>query len=275
MKTQTYFQNSSSTLSTNFKKAKEKIPNLEEEILFRKINYAVDLLNFEYFCRKDHAIKTIEFASDDYIFGFNLGNSLRISEKNKSFRPLMKYNSFISYEKTQKIKLKLKKNKKYEILLLKVNGKVLKEIIENCQSENLQDFIKIPELSYTANLNLKIIDRIQRLNESQEKSLSEMEIVGHIYIVVSLLIKQFLREQNRSEIKTSSLRNWEIEELEKISKEIRKNPEVAYTVSGISKKTGVSIPRLQEGFKEMHGMTVAIFIREMRLKKAEQLIRKS
>ena len=276
MKTQIYFQNSKPILSKELTKTKTKpLQNSEEELLLKKINHAVDLLEFENFCRETKIIETLKINPEDYIFGFNLGNTLRFSENNKLFKPLLKYNSFISYGKTRKLKFKLKKNKKYEIIFLKVDGKALKELITNCQSNNLQDFIKIPELSYTTTLNLKVIDRIQKLKETKEKSLSEMEIIGHIYILVSLIIKQYLREQTQAEIKKSCLRNWEMTALKKISKEIRKNPEKSYTVSGISKKTGVSIPRLQEGFKEMHGMTIAIFIREMRLQKAEQLIRKS
>ncbi len=277
MKTKTYYQNSNQIFPTKGIKSKNKSSSksIEEELRLKKINQAVDLLKFENFCRKEKAIKTIKVKPTDYIFGFNLGDSLRFSENAKLFKPLLKYNSFISYGKTQKLKFRLKKNKKYEIIFLKVDGTVLKEIITNCESTNLQDFIKISALSYTASLNLKVMDRIQKLKETKKESLSEMEIIGHIYILVSLIIKQYLREQKQSEIKTSCLRNWEMSELKKISKEIRENPEKPYTVSGISKKTGVSIPRLQEGFKEMHGMTIAIFIREMRLQKAEQLIRKS
>ncbi len=70
-------------------------------------------------------------------------------------------------------------------------------------------------------------------------------------------------------------KEWEVGELLRVSKKIRENPGENYSVIGISKATGIGEPRLQAGFKEMHGLTVALYIKEMRLQKAEQLIRKT
>lgn len=131
------------------------------------------------------------------------------------------------------------------------------------------------KLLYMMNPNLEVIHNVSKLLRTERKSISQMELLSHIYMILNLLIDQFIYDIANQDKKIFPLKKWEIEEIAKITEEIRTIPEKEYSLSEISKQTGVTIPNLQFGFKEMHGMTFALYVREMRLLKAAQLIQKS
>lgn len=67
----------------------------------------------------------------------------------------------------------------------------------------------------------------------------------------------------------------QIEEIKKITRFIKKFPEEQFTIRFLTKKTGLSPNKLQEGFKILYNMTVNDFITCTRIEKAEYLIRTS
>lgn len=140
------------------------------------------------------------------------------------------------------------------------------EISKGLDYENVF-FKSKPELSIT--------DYIAHINSQSKKFPDNLTVIGYATIAAGILFSLFLKGDNDYTLLRPSLRSWEIKALEEVTEKIRKNPEQNYTVNQISKETGISIPHLQQGFKEMHGHTVANFIREIRLAKAENLIRTS
>lgn len=248
-------------------------PQVDEANQPREINPGVRILQFESFSRSNAIEKLNANIADNYVFVFNLENSVRFFVDDIKSSLLAKFNSLVHYGKGETLSFKLKENKKYHFTIICVESRIVRSLINNCKQEDFSEFIKPQELSYIGGSNLKVLDYLQKINSTGKETLSEMEIAGNIFMMLNSLIKQFIQEEEEKKLVKSSLKNWEIAELEKISSQIRQNPEYPYSVSGLSKKTGVSIPRLQEGFKEMHGLTVSLFIREARLQKAEQLIR--
>lgn len=126
---------------------------------------------------------------------------------------------------------------------------------------------------YTGSHNLAIVDYARQL-----KMISVTDITKHllfegtINIVLSLHIQQFVKDENDRKNAVGSLNRRECIEINKLSELIYKNPEKNYTVEYLCSISGLAPYKLQEGFKKMHNRTVADFIRNVRIEKAETLI---
>lgn len=94
----------------------------------------------------------------------------------------------------------------------------------------------------------------------------------------NILIGQKIEELVKSEVcvfQGANFRHLEIEQLQKITSKIEQNPELQYSINDLCKASGLSVSKLQLGFKHMHNCTVANFIRNVRLDKAIELLHDS
>jgi|GEM_PF-1337182 len=71
------------------------------------------------------------------------------------------------------------------------------------------------------------------------------------------------------------LTDHEIQQVVKLTEMIHKDPGKKYRVDKLCRIGGLSVTKLQEGFKRMHGNTVAKYIQHVRLERAEKYIRTS
>jgi len=71
---------------------------------------------------------------------------------------------------------------------------------------------------------------------------------------------------------SSTLSRDELERIVIISDTISKNLNQAYTTDDISKETGLSPKKLQEGFRFLFGESVAVFVKNLKLERARELI---
>jgi AraC-like DNA-binding protein len=84
-----------------------------------------------------------------------------------------------------------------------------------------------------------------------------------------------MEQHDKSSEKTrssGSLSNDELERIVVASDEISKNLDQAYTIEDISRETGISPKKLQEGFRFLFGESVAVFIKNLKLERARELI---
>lgn len=126
---------------------------------------------------------------------------------------------------------------------------------------------------YLGSVNLKLANQVRNLEEmSVEDISSHLFFEGIVYIILSLMIKQFTSDNDISVENQCSLTKQECLEIKRISDYIQLNPEELFTVELLCAQSGMSPCKLQEGFKLMHGRTVSDFIRNIRLEKAEELI---
>lgn len=128
--------------------------------------------------------------------------------------------------------------------------------------------------TYTGSYNLKIAKEIQRLDAIKKDGVIRNLLVKSI---VHKLLASEIQQHNKDlkEVKSNrgSLTRKEIARVRELSAFIKNYPEVAYSLDYLSGKSGLSPAKLQEGFKRMHNRTVADHIRNVRLERAEQLIR--
>lgn len=207
---------------------------------------------------------------DRYFFGIVLGDDFRYRNSHDSWHTSRKYDIFLNKEVVVS-KLEFIQSGSYEFLVFGIVPETLKGMIENSQIPAYLRLLKLEKKIYKLQANLKIIGMAHDLCFKEKDGL---QVIGQLYILMELIIKQFLQEASGVNVDRGfDFKEWEIDKLLEISREIKNYPERNYTVVGISNKTGISIPRLQAGFKEKHGSTIALFIKERRLKEAEKLLR--
>lgn len=122
--------------------------------------------------------------------------------------------------------------------------------------------------------NLQLGEYVRKLLEIPKTKLSDRLLAsGYIKILLSIKLKQYLDFINNPVHEISILTQSEIERIKILSQTIQKNPEGEYPIDDLCKETGMNAAKLQTGFKEMHGKTVCSYICDVRLEKAEQLLK--
>lgn len=234
----------------------------------------IDLLYFHFKCRKEGARMLRQQRKKSYFFVINLEDKIDFQINETHTHTANKNDLFIFRNASCDLDLNLKKNKRYEFSAVRIKKELLEKLITQCEVTDYSDFLKTGESCIHMRANLEVLERLYRMTKLDGR-IGAMEVLGHAYVLINLIIRQYLQEMNMKTAKKSSLFEWELKAIHKISEEIRKNPERPFSVSDISKTIGVSIPRLQLGFKEEYNMTVGLYIKEMRLREAERLLRKT
>ena len=127
---------------------------------------------------------------------------------------------------------------------------------------------------YLGNYNLKVGEFVKALdnhNFNHDVS-SYLYFEGYCNLILATQIEQFYKSLNTNK-NTTSLTQDELHRIQEISDFIRNYPEIQHSIKSICSKSGLSPNKLQEGFKFMHGRTVSDFVRNVRLEKAEDLIK--
>ncbi|RXJ44362.1 helix-turn-helix transcriptional regulator [Gelidibacter gilvus] len=174
----------------------------------------------------------------------------------------------VPFQEAENISFKCKSLVDYDFLVLKVYQSHLDEdhlkLLQNLQKENvfLNPFTSqkrlIPNLAICEMARkLKHLDYISSENKFMAR--------GYINIIIGMKFKEILCEQSSI---SNHLSGYEIQQLEMITAQIKENPQEDYTINDLCKKSGLSVSKLQAGFKEKHGCTVTIHIRNVRLEKA-------
>ncbi|NAY91744.1 helix-turn-helix domain-containing protein [Muricauda sp. JGD-17] len=140
----------------------------------------------------------------------------------------------------------------------------------------LGELNKRHNLVHFGKLNLEIAEYVRKLTEAKyADTLSELlYFEGICILILASHIEQYKRETT-GKINSTRLIKREIQKLMEIARFIQETPEQQFTIPALSKKSGLSAGKLQEGFKFLYQRTVSDFIRNARLEKAEKLIRET
>ncbi|SHM34343.1 helix-turn-helix domain-containing protein [Flavobacterium saccharophilum] len=138
------------------------------------------------------------------------------------------------------------------------------------ESSNDEDFF------YLGSYNLQIAEKIEQLNAvTQTGIVRKLLKEGILRIILAMEIQQHTDDLNAFSKDANCLTLREMEEIKELSEFIKNSPEEPFTIKSLSKKSGLSPNKLQEGFKMIHNRTVNDYITHMRVLKAELLIRTS
>ncbi|SFR31345.1 AraC-type DNA-binding protein [Robiginitalea myxolifaciens] len=129
---------------------------------------------------------------------------------------------------------------------------------------------------HPGNINLKIAELIKRLGQiNYESPVPEyLRFEGICLLILASHIDQFLAE-SIGKVNSTSLIKREIKKIMTLGDEISRTPEKQYSLKDLCNRSGMSSSKLQEGFKFLYQRTVADYIRNVRLERAEYLLRKT
>jgi AraC-like DNA-binding protein len=128
--------------------------------------------------------------------------------------------------------------------------------------------------SYTGFYNLKIADQLQQLEKIKQKGLiRNLLFRGIVRTALAMKIEQYEEDLKIGIFRSSTLSEDDIDEIKELSIFIRNYPERAYSIEQLTKLSGLSAAKLQEGFKLYYHQTVSAYIRSVRVQHAEDLIK--
>ena len=127
---------------------------------------------------------------------------------------------------------------------------------------------------YIGSHNLKISEKIKELNAIKQTGIvRNLMMKGIVHLILAMEVQQRADDLNKLNNATGSLTKKELETVKEFSEFIVNYPENNFTLKFLSRKSGLSANKLQEGFKILHNRTVRDFIINERMKKSEELIR--
>lgn len=186
-------------------------------------------------------------------------------------------NFLLHTDKNERLVFKSQKRFRYKFIMLQIDAshfgadqKVFLDSLRNIKLDlkNLYEGqIMVP--------NLMILETANHLKLLNKNSYDNQFIaLGYANIIIGQKIKELLKNEVCL-LKGANFRHIEIKQLQKITTEIEQNPQRPYSISNLCKTSGLSVSKLQLGFKHMHNCTVANFLRDVRLDKAIELLHDS
>ena len=143
----------------------------------------------------------------------------------------------------------------------------LHDVFVDTQSKN--------QFAYYGPISLKMADHIDELqNMEAEGIIRILQIEGEVYQLLSMHIDMHNTYQNSEPLKLSLLES-ELKKIRSLAKKIAKDSSKDYSLDKISRTSGLSQAKLQEGFKFLYSRTVSEYIRHARLEDARDLMHNS
>lgn len=204
----------------------------------------------------------------------SFGNS-GVERKLKKFQT-----AIVSSKQNESNVLFFEKNMNTKVTLIVVGTQNAESIQNNSLNYKVKKTFfeksSINNFFYIGSYNLKIAEKIEQLNGiTQNGIVRNLLKEGILKIILAMEIQRHSDDMNNSSKEANCLTMREMEEIKRLSDFIKANPEEQFTIKSLSKKSGLSPNKLQEGFKMIHDRTVNDFITHMRILKAEILIRNS
>ncbi|TXE05507.1 helix-turn-helix transcriptional regulator [Gelidibacter salicanalis] len=243
----------------------------------QKLTGKLEYYTFQLKCYQNLRIN-LETEKESSVFlcvNLALSSSLRLSCDGKLLTVPSFSSILISFKSAETIGFDCVADKAYDFMLLKIGKSDLDqeqtELLNVLQDQGmlLDEFLN-PKLLVP---NLGICEMARTLKKLDKSGCENKFIAkGYSNILFGLKLKELLVQEGTC-VKSAFLRKFEIQQLEVLTTKIKANPQQQYTIKELCKQTGLSVSKLQAGFKEMHNCTVAIFIRNIRLEKALDMLR--
>lgn len=149
------------------------------------------------------------------------------------------------------------------------NGELKNNLRQTFFNENsTENFV------YIGSHNLKIAEQIQQLNAIVQKGIVRTLLIqGLVHMILALEIQQHTDDMHNRENCMGTLTMRNMDTIKEASTYVEKNYDMQLSVTDLCSQFGISPSKLQEGFKLMHGRTVTDYIRDVRVSKAEELIK--
>jgi AraC-like DNA-binding protein len=250
-------------------------------IIGASFNDGISYVQFDMSFSDDLRMDIVNMASSPIYFAYcskgNLSHSFGINGGERKLKTFQ--TAILTSKSNQENILFFEKDKKTKFTLIIVgNNSKLSHInsLSHMVREAFFQETMSEEFFYAGSYNLKIGEKIEQLNSiTQTGVVRNLLKEGILRIILAMEIQQHSDDLNSFSKEPNCLTLREMEEIKELSEVIKTNPEEAFTIKSLSKKSGLSPNKLQEGFKMIHNRTVNDYITHMRVLKAEILIRTS
>lgn len=246
------------------------------------LNTGLTAFEFDIKLKVDHEL-VFDAVEDPmvYLFYCLKGNCFHQFKEDKMVTKLEELQTAVLFnDEEHKSKIIFKRNEHVILNCIRINLSVYGNQV--LLEENDLDFMSLLT-TYNKNLgylhlgkyNLEIGELIKKLEDVKyEDSLTNLlSFQGICHMIMAKQLEQFEMDLNNDLKSYTTLLKKELEMISEIGDFINYYPEFPHTINSLSSKSGLSPSKLQLGFKFMHDMTLGEYIREVRLKKSEVLIR--
>lgn len=126
--------------------------------------------------------------------------------------------------------------------------------------------------AYYSPIHLRMEDYVRTLRDVETEGMARvLHLEGEVYHLLAMHISRHDRYQN-NKIIPNSLLNDELKIIRRYAKKILNDPSFGYNLDQITRESGLSQAKLQEGFKFLYARTVTEYIRHVRLEAARDLM---
>jgi len=244
-------------------------------------NDDISYVQFDMTFSADVRMNILNLKSSPVYFAYcskgNLSHSFGITGEERKLKTFQ--TAILSSKQDQEHVLFFEKDKKTKFTLIIVGTQVTVNQTHSLNENVRETFFgknTIEDFFYIGSYNLRIAEKIEQLNAvTQSGIVRNLLKEGILRIILAMEIQQHTDDLVAATKDTKCLTLREMEEIKELSEAIKANPEEPFTIKSLSKKSGLSPNKLQEGFKMIHNRTVNDYITHMRVLKAEILIRTS
>lgn len=219
-----------------------------------------------------------------FYYGIDANVTHQFSNQNQ-LKPISSLHSCVAHSKTGvRSSLHLPANESVEFNILLLNKPEYYEQLDNNENLfdkkllNLLQHIDITsDCFHAGSFNPKIALQLKQLKstEYESKLIHRLSYKGRYFIILAKHIEQLNAEINKDHSHSSKLLKRELLKITELNEFINAHPEKQHCITNLCEKSGLSPAKLQEGFKFLFNTTVADFVREVRLNKAEYLIKET
>lgn len=250
-------------------------------IIGASFNDDISYVQFDMTFSADVRMNILNLKSSPVYFAYcskgNLSHSFGITGEERKLKTFQ--TAILSSKQDQEHVLFFEKDKKTKFTLIIVGTHVTVNQTHSLNENVRETFFgknTVEDFFYIGSYNLRIAEKIEQLNAvTQSGIVRNLLKEGILRIILAMEIQQHTDDLAAATKDTNCLTLREMEEIKELSEAIKANPEEPFTIKSLSKKSGLSPNKLQEGFKMIHNRTVNDYITHMRVLKAEILIRTS
>ncbi|UWY27580.1 AraC family transcriptional regulator [Flavobacterium sp. TR2] len=254
----------------------------EGSIIGASFNDNISYVQFDMTFSTDVRLDFLNVKSSPVYFAYcskgNLSHSFGLNGEERKLKTFQ--TAIVSSKQNQDNVLFFEKGKNTKLTLIIVGTQIDTDYQTHSLNQQVKDTFfensQTSEFFYIGSYNLQIAEKIEQLNSiTQTGIVRNLLKEGIMRIILAMEIQQHSDDLNAFANDSNGLTLRELEEVKELSEFIKSNPEEAFSIKSLSKKSGLSPNKLQEGFKMIHNRTVNDYITHMRVLKAEILIRTS
>lgn len=274
------------TISERFGESTLKIDNDNAKgcIKFITFDWGVSLIEYNIIFFNDVLFieDTTEFNPIHFIY-CSKGNMYHRFNHEEEFNVISEFHSAIfTSKKSVGHNTHFPKGQHLEINVISIGRKeFLKKRLNNVDQLNqklnqiFKDDEEKHEFAYFGPIHLKMEDHVQKLRDIDTVGITRiLQMEGDVYQLMSMHIARHDRYLT-NDIMPSSLLKDELKIIRRYAQKILDDPSVNYSLDQLSKDSGLSQAKLQDGFKFLYTRTVTEYIRHIRLEAARELMNNS